>query len=339
VNKAVNQGFEQAVQLIRNGQRFLLTCHVLPDPDAVGSMLGLAEILKSLGKEVVIYNRDPVPETVSFLPGVAEVRSSIPPGVRFDAMLITDTAARSLLPRILPPLAVTGPRVIVDHHLVHDDFGDVVVRDVEACATAIVVIELAAALGVRPLPRAAAEPLYAALVADTGNFRYHGTTPETLRLAAELLELGVDPWRVASHVFENWPMERLRLLGFAINAIETEFAGRVAILCVPSSMLERAGANERMVEGMVEYGRMIKGVEISIMLWERRPRSDETDFGQLVSRLSLRSSGPIDVSSIAAALGGGGHRAAAGATLGCGLRAARELVLAEAARALGLPDK
>ncbi len=334
----MNQGFEQALQLIRGGKRFLLSCHVLPDPDAVGSMLGLAEILKALGKDVVLYNRDPVPETVSFLAGVAEIRQSVPAGARFDAMLITDTAARSLLPRTLPPLAITGPRIIVDHHVVHDDFGDVVVRNVEACATAIVVIELATALGVRPLPRAAAEPLYTALVADTGNFRYAGTTPATLRLAAELVELGVDPWHVASHVFESWPMERLRLLGFAINAIETEFTGRVAILCVPCSMLDRAGASERMVEGMVEYGRMIKGVEVSIMLWERRPRSDETDFGQLLSRLSLRSSGKVDVSQIAAALGGGGHRAAAGATLSCDLRTARELVLAEAGRALGLID-
>lgn len=334
----MRSGFEQAVALIRGGQRFLLTCHVLPDADALGSMLGLSEILKSLGKEVVLYNRDPVPDAVSFLPGVEEILPSVPSGMRFDAMLITDTAARSLLPRTLPPETVTGPRVIIDHHVAHDDFGDVVVRDVDACATAIVVLELAAALGVDPVPRAAAEPLYTALVADTGSFRYPGTTAATLRLAARLLDTGVDPWRVSSHVFESWPMERLRLLGFAINAIETEFTGRVAILCVPLTMLERAGATERMVEGMVEYGRMIKGVEISIMLWERRPRSDETDYGQLISRLSLRSAGSVDVSRIAQALGGGGHRAAAGGTLNCDLRSAREMVLAEAGRALGLLD-
>jgi phosphoesterase RecJ-like protein len=334
----VTNGFDQAVKLIRDGERFLLTCHVLPDADAVGSMLGLAAILKTLGKEVVLYNRDPAPDLVGFLCGVDEIRSSIPAGMRFDATLITDTAARSLLPRTLPARAISGPRIVIDHHLVHDDFGDVVVRDVDACATAIVVLDLAKALGVEPLPASAAEPLYTALVADTGNFRYPGTTPTTLRLAADLLESGVDPWRVASHVFENWPMERLRLLGFAINAIETEFTGRVAILCVPSSMVERAGASERMVEGMVEYGRMIKGVEISIMLWERRPRSDETDFGQLASKLSLRSAGRVDVSRMAALLGGGGHRAAAGATLNCDLRQARELVLVEAGRALGLLD-
>jgi phosphoesterase RecJ-like protein len=335
----MNGGMAEAVKVIRAGQRFLLTCHVLPDPDAVGSMLGLAEILRSLGKDVVLYNRDRVPDLLGFLPGVEEVRQGVPPGQRFDAMLITDTAARSLLPRQSPPESVTGPRIVIDHHVAHDDFGDIVLRDVNACATAIVVIELAKALGVDPLPRSAAEPLYTALVADTGNFRYPGTTPETLRLAATLLDSGVDPWRVASNVFENWPMERLRLLGFSINAIETEFTGRVAILCVPQSMIDRAGASDRMVEGMVEYGRMIKGVEISIMIWERKPRSDETDHGQLLSRLSLRSAGRIDVARIAAALGGGGHRAAAGATLTCDLREARELVLAEAGRALGLAPK
>lgn len=334
----MSNGFEQAVKLIREGESFLLTCHVLPDADAVGSMLGLAEVLKALGKQVVLYNRDPVPDLVGFLQGVTEIRQGVPPDTRFDATLITDTAARSLLPRNLPARSISGPRIIIDHHLVHDDFGDVIVRDVDACATAVVVLELAQALGLDPLPKAAAEPLYAALVADTGSFRYPGTTSATLRLAATLLDAGVDPWRVATHVFENWPMERMRLLGFAINAIETEFTGRVAILCVPSSMIDRAGASERMVEGMVEYGRMIKGVEISIMLWERKPRSDETDFGQQVSRLSLRSAGRVDVARIAGALGGGGHRTSAGATLNCDLREARELVLAEASRALGTLD-
>ncbi|MDD9945372.1 MAG: DHH family phosphoesterase [Myxococcales bacterium] len=329
--------YAQAAELIRRGKRFLLTCHVLPDPDAVGSMLGLAEILRGMGKDVFCYNRDPLPDSVAFLPGADAVVTTVPHGVSFDATLVTDTAARNLLPRSFPPKSVTGPVIIVDHHLAHDDYGDLMVRDVEACATAMVVLELARELGVNPVPPAAALPLYTAIVADTGGFRYPGTTAETLRTAADLMDAGIDPWQVASNVFENWPMSRLRLLGYAINALETEYAGRVAILSVPLAMVERAGASERMVEGMVEYGRMLGGVEISIMLWERRPRSDETDYGELLTRLSLRSSGgALDVAAIAAALGGGGHRTAAGATLTCGLREARELVLAEAGRMLGL---
>lgn len=329
-------GLAEVAALMRRGNRFLLTCHVLPDADAVGSMLGLAAILRTMGKEVVLYNRDPMPDNVAFLPGIDQVRMSLPHGVDFDATLITDTAARKLLPRQFPPRSITGPVVIIDHHVAHDDFGDVVARDVTACATAAVVLELAKVLGVQPLPFEAAEPLYTALVADTGGFRYPGTTSETLRTAAGLLDTGVDPWKVASNVFEGWPMARLRLLGLAINAIETEFAGRVAILSIPLTMVEKAGATEDMVEGMVEYGRMIQGVEISVMLWERRPRSDETAFGSLLTRMSLRSAGRADVASVAVALGGGGHRAAAGATLNCELRVARERVLAEAGRELGI---
>jgi bifunctional oligoribonuclease and PAP phosphatase NrnA len=329
-------GLDQVAALIQAGRRFLLTCHLLPDADAVGSMLGLAEILKALGKEVVMYNRDPIPRLLAFLPGVNQIVTSISDDDRFDAVLITDTAARSLLPRTLPARAVTGPRVILDHHLAHDDFGDVVVRDSSACATAIVVIELARTLGIDPVPASAAEALYTALVADTGNFRYPGTTSDTLRLAATLLDTGVDPWRVASHVFEHWPMERMRLLGLVIDAIALECHGKVAIVCIPQSMLAQAGAEERMVEGLVEYGRMVEGVEISALLWEQTASADDTDFGQSVSRLSLRGAGTVDVSAVAVALGGGGHRSAAGATLRGDLVQARARVLRAAADALAL---
>jgi bifunctional oligoribonuclease and PAP phosphatase NrnA len=328
-----------AVKLVRNGRRFLLTCHVMPDADAVGSMLGLAEVLQSLGKEVYLYNRDPIPEALRFLPRTDQVRATLPEGVSFDATFVTDTAARSLLPRHFPARSTTGPVVILDHHLAHDDFGDIVVRDVNACATAVVVLELASALGATPLPAAASAPLYTALVADTGGFRYPGTTSATLRTAADLLDGGVDPWKVASQVFESWSMARMRLLGLAINTIQTAYDGKVAIVTVPLAMLEQAGASDDMAEGLVEYGRMLQGVEIAIMLWERRPRSEEMVDGTVLTRLSLRSAGSADVSRCAVALGGGGHRTSAGATLSHSLAKARELVLLEAGRELGLEPR
>lgn len=326
----------EAAEIVRKGKRFLVTCHVMPDPDAVGSILGLLHILRSLGKEVIVYNRDPIPDSVSFLPGASEVLSSLPVGVTYDATFITDTAARSLLPTQFPPRTVTGPIVIVDHHLAHDDFGDVIVRDVNACATGVVVMQLGEALGVKQLPKDAAAPLYAAIVADTGGFRYPNTTAETLRQAASLLDLGVDPWNVAFHVFESWPMARMRLLGCAIEVLETEHDGRIAIQCLPLSMIENVGATQLMVEGMVEYGRRLRGVEIAAMLWERAPRSDETGTGRLLTRVSLRSTGTADVSRVAVALGGGGHRAAAGATVSLDMQTVRARVVAEAARELGI---
>jgi phosphoesterase RecJ-like protein len=329
----------EVVKIVRAGRRFLLTCHVLPDADAVGSMLGLAEVLITLGKEVYLYNRDPIPEALRFLSRTSEVHDTLPQAGSFDATFVTDTAARSLLPRQFPARVTTGPVVILDHHLAHDDFGDVVVRDVNACATSVVVLELASALGVKPLPAAAAAPLYTALVADTGGFRYPGTTAQTLRTAADLLEYGVDPWQVASHVFESWSMARMRLLGLAINTIQTSYDGKVAILTVPLSMLEQAGATDDMAEGLVEYGRMLRGVEIAIMLWERRSRGDEMVDGTMLTRLSLRSAGSADVSRVAVALGGGGHRTSAGATFTLSLAKARELTLLQAGRELGLEPR
>jgi phosphoesterase RecJ-like protein len=200
----------------------------------------------------------------------------------------------------------------------------------------MVVMDLAKALGVSPLPASASASLYTALVADTGGFRYPGTTAQTLRTAASLLDTGVDPWQVASHVFEGWSMARMRLLGLAINAIETMYDGKVALVSLPLSMIDQAGATDDMAEGLVEYCRMLKGVEIAISLWERRPRSDETLVGSTLTRLSLRSAGKADVSRVAVALGGGGHRTSAGATVSQDIRAARQAVLLEAGRELGL---
>jgi phosphoesterase RecJ-like protein len=131
-------------------------------------------------------------------------------------------------------------------------------------------------------------------------------------------------------------MARMRLLGMAINAIRTEYSGRVAVVTLPLAVLEEAGASDDMAEGLVEYGRMLKGVEISIMLWERRPRSDETLDGTLFTRMSLRSAGLADVSRVAVSMGGGGHRAAAGATVRLDLQSARDRVVLAAGRELEL---
>jgi phosphoesterase RecJ-like protein len=181
------------------------------------------------------------------------------------------------------------------------------------------------------LPREAAQPLYAAIVADTGGFRYSQTRPDTLRLAARLLELGVDPWEVASRLFERWAPARMALLGEVLRTMQLELDGRVALVTVDRAMLDRAGASEEMIEGMVNYGRMLDGVLAAALLWE--PRSKE---GREV-KLSLRAATGTDVARVAVALGGGGHRSAAGATLRGPLDEARARVLEALAAALPPP--
>jgi phosphoesterase RecJ-like protein len=321
---------ERAVELIRRGNRFLVTCHVKPDADALGSALGLAAILRELGKAVELYSPDGVPRALVFLEGVAAVRSVVPEGP-FDATFVMDAAARALVPS-LPDRSVRGPLVIVDHHAAADDYGDLIVREVDAAATAEIVLRMMRDLGLPEVPRSAAQPLYAAIVADTGGFRYAGTNPETHRLAARLLELGVDPWYVASHLFERWPRERMALLAEVLRAIQTDAGGRVATVILDRAALERTGATDDMVEGMVNFARMLEGVEIAALLWVPAGCADV--------KVSLRSGGRIDVARIAVALGGGGHRAAAGASVRADLGTVARRVREEALRALeAAPEK
>lgn len=317
---------ERAIDLVRRGKRFLVTCHRRPDGDALGSALGLASILRAAGKEAVCWHPEPVPRSLRFLAG-AEPVQELPEG-KFDGIFVTDTAAEQLLPAPFPPPEITGPLIVLDHHAAHDQFGDVVVREEDACATGEVVLHFMRDIGVRDVPVEAARPLYASIVADTGGFRYASTTPTTLRLAATLLEAGVDPWEVAWNLFEGWPEEKLVLLREVLGTLERAHDGRLALLTVTRELIERTGADEEMVEGLVNYGRRIDGVEIAALLWELEPRN-----GAPRTKVSLRGR-RSDVSVIAVALGGGGHRAAAAAELGDSLDAVRARVIEEAARHL-----
>lgn len=316
---------QRALDLIRASKRFLVTCHVRPDADALGSALGLAAALRTIGKEVVVYSDGGVPSLVSFLEGASTVSATPPDGI-FDATFITDTAARELVPP-LPPRERSGPVVMIDHHAAHDDYGDFAVREIDAVATGELVIRMLDDLGIE-LPREAAQPLYAAIVADTGGFRYAGTTPTVMRMGARLLDLGVDPWYVASHLFERWQPERMALLGAVLSTLRIEAHGRIAMTHVDRTMLARARATDEMIEGMVNYGRMLVGVEIAALVWET------ASSGGTECKASLRGAAGADVSKIAVALGGGGHRSAAGATLKMPLGAARQLVLKEAEKLL-----
>jgi len=244
----------EAVELIRSGSRFLVTCHRRADGDALGSALGLAAVLRAAGKEAVVYHPEPVPRSLRFIPGADAVVDGLGDGERFDASFITDTAAAVLVPEPMPPREVRGPLVVVDHHAASEPFGDVVLCDTTAVATGEVVIRLMRELGVDVVPPEAATPLYASLVADTGGFRYPGTGPEVLRLGADLLEAGADPWEVAYNLFEGWPIQKVALLRRILDTFERHHDGRLAMLTVTRRMIADTGADDEMVEGLGLWG-------------------------------------------------------------------------------------
>jgi phosphoesterase RecJ-like protein len=321
---------DQAIEIARNGKRFLVACHRRPDADSLGSALGLIKALRAIGKEATLFMPESIPDSLQFLMAGEQGISEVPEGTRFDATWIMDIAAKALIPPKFPPPEVTGPVVVVDHHHAHDDIGDVVVRDTSAAATGEVVVRLIEELGLDAIPEGAATPIYAAIVSDTGGFRYATTRPETLRLGARLLEAGVDPWHVAYQLFERWETARLRLLSAIIATLETSFDNRVAIMRVTREMLEICGADDDMVEGMVNYARRVEGVEIGALLWEWEIR--DASGTHLETKISLRSSGDFDVSIVAAALDGGGHRAAAATQLPITIDEADQRLRAELAK-------
>lgn len=324
---------ERALDIVRDGRRFLVACHRRPDADSLGSALGLIKTLRAIGKEAVLFMPESIPDSLLFLMDGENGIAKVAEDDRFDATFIMDIAAKALIPPGFPPADVTGPVVVVDHHHAHDDIGDVVVRDTDAAATGEVVVRLIEALGLDSIPDGAATPIYAAVVSDTGGFRYATTRPETLRLGARLLEAGADSWAVAYQLFERWDPARLRLLSAIIATLETAFDGRVAIMRVTREMLAICGATDDMVEGMVNYARRVDGAEIGALLWEWE--AHDATGSHIETKISLRSSGDADVSVIAAALGGGGHRAAAATQLDIRIEEADERLRAELARYLG----
>ncbi len=325
---ALAAGRDEMFQIIEERDDFLVTCHRRPDADALGSALGMSALLRARGKKTTVFVPQELPTSLQFL-ATDEIKRTIPDGKKFSATFVTDTAARSLLPPGLPGVDVTGTLIIIDHHAAHDDVGEVVVRDVEACATAEVILDMLEPFGVA-LPDDAVTPLYAALVADTGGFRYPATQAKTLRHGADLVARGADPWRVAYELFEGWEPERLKLLGEVLKMLETFADGRIAMLRVSRDIMDGVGANDAMIEGMVNYARMLRGVEVAGLVWEFR--AEESD--RLDTKVSLRSRGKIDVAEIATTLGGGGHRNAAGAHVTTGLDETLAKIVAEAERAL-----
>jgi phosphoesterase RecJ-like protein len=305
---------EEVVALVRAGRRFLVTAHVSPDGDALGSMLATAHGLRALGKQVVAYDRDPAPHRLAFLPGARELHT-VPPTERFDATFVHDCGDAQLLGANFPPPSVTGKLVVLDHHASARDFGDLTLRDPSASAVGVIVARLLAALGVA-LTREIAQCLWCSLVSDTGWFRYSSTDAETLRLATACVEAGASPWQFARDSEEAWPLARLHLLRLVLGTLEVH--GQVALLNLTHAMLGEAGAAPELADGFVNYARGLAGIEVGALM-------SEVQGG---ARVSLRSKGGFDVGQVAAQFGGGGHRAAAGCFIAGSLPEARAKLLA-----------
>ena len=311
------QKFKEVIDEIKNGKTFLVSSHVNPEGDAVGSLLSLVLGLKELKKDVTAYLYDPVPKTFDFLPYADKVTNKIDENKIYDAVFVVDCGQKDRLGEDFHKIKNKGKVINIDHHATNDCFGDINVIDPDACAAGEMVYDLLKEIPVA-ITRDIAINIYTSILTDTGSFRYSCTTPKTFGIAGEMLRLGVDPWDISQRVYESIPVNKLKLLASVLNTLELTSDGRVASLVVTLDMLDKANANKELADGFVNYARTIEGVEVGVLL-------RETKQGEY--KISMRSKGRIDVAEITMGFGGGGHMNAAGCTIKGNLKDIKEKVI------------
>lgn len=312
-----------AVEALRSAKKVLVTMHRGPDGDALGSALALACALRDLGREVTVYNPDELPYNFRFLAGASKVAKSLPQDASFDVTVATDAGAFHRLGPDVPKAARRGTLLNLDHHITTEPFGDVNYVDPHAASVGILAYKIIKELGA-PLSRDAAECIYASILADTGCFRYSSTDPECLRVAAELLEAGVDPWEMTVRVYEQQPLARMRLLAEVLSTLEVH--GRLATITITNAMVAKTGSEIDFTDGFINYARSVDGVEVAASF--REPENGGP------WHVSFRSRGRVNVAAIAQNFGGGGHHNAAGCSIEGDEAAVRARIAQEVEEAL-----
>jgi phosphoesterase RecJ-like protein len=292
--------YQKLADLIEARESFIITSHVAPDGDAIGCQLAIFSVLKRLGNNVRVVSEDGVPDSFAFLEGSDEVlRVADSPA---DVAIVVDSSGLDRVGSVGEVIAACSDIVNIDHHRSNSYFGTQNLVDTSAGATAEIIYRLLKMIA-DPLTAGEAEALFGGIMTDTGCFRFPTTSARTLRVAAELLDLGAKPYHVASEIFWNRSVSSLKLLSEALATIETTDDGRVATMDVTRAMMEDSGTDHFDTEGFANYPRLIGGVLVGVLL-------RELDRGHF--RVSLRSKESVDVNEIARTFGGGGHQTAAG---------------------------
>jgi bifunctional oligoribonuclease and PAP phosphatase NrnA len=292
---------------LRTRDRFLLTAHEGPDGDALGSLLGMHYLLTQLGKDSVMFlaaKEFPLPIEYRFLP-LEEVFHEPPADMADRTVVFLDCGNIDRMP--VDFLTAGGNDVInIDHHHDNTRFGDFNLVDVDASCTAEIVYDLAVLCGAR-ITSEMASALYVGLITDTGKFMYENTDAHTHRVAADLIEAGVDIDDTYRRLYEHVPIEKLRLVARALDNIQRHCGDRLVLSYITSADYAATGAGEEMTEGVIDHLRSIDGAKVAAVI------RDLGDRGRAARKVSLRSSeGDVDVSAIARKHGGGGHKRAAG---------------------------
>ena len=296
-------------------RRIVVTAHIRPDGDALGSALALAGCLRHAGRHVqVALDRGEI-GVAAVLDGVEELTPCAEADPGADLLVVVDCAARNRMPEALQPLAGRLPTLVIDHHPTNTRFGDAQWIDPSASSTGEMVWRLSRAAG-WPLDRRIAEALWVALITDTGRFAYESTSPATMTCAADLLTHGVRTAWLNEQIYTLFDWRVLQLRKRAYDTLESWMEGRVTVVSLAHGDFAATGCTKADAEDIIEIPRSARGSQVALFLYETEPQAT-------VTRVSIRTRPPLDAILLARRYGGGGHHRAAGATVPGGLTAAR----------------
>ncbi len=309
----------QVAERIRAGRNFLITGHRNPDGDALGSGIALQRLIRQMGKQARVVVRDGFGKPLYNIPGADEVviSDTLPADYpkAYDALFTMECPEVHRTGYDILP----GPVVNIDHHLGNEMYGEINYLDIESPAVGEMVLQLNRNHLKLPLDAETATAMYVSLATDTGFFRYHNTTQRTFEAAEELVRAGAVPGDVSLWINESVTPGSIKLLGLCLTTLELHRGGKVATAELPQRFFVEAGATPEDTEGIVNYGRSIDGVMVSILLKEADAKT---------TRASLRAKPGVDVQKVAAVFGGGGHKAASGCTVPLPMAEAKARLLA-----------
>lgn len=315
---------DEIIEVLEKSASVAVLPHVSADGDCLGSGLALGLALRKRGKHVVIYIEEEIPYVYSFLPGKELVRVYDGQNPGHDTAVALDTGDIERLGKRAEIFKNARVTVNIDHHATNYSFAEYNFVRPERSAVGEIIYDMLVKMGTE-MDTGISTCLYVAITTDTGGFRYSNTTPQTHRIAAELIKNGVNVAEISQKVFDTVSLEKLRLMSLAINTIELFSNGRIAFLAVTEEMMRNAGAKEEDCDGIVNLGRNIRGVELAVLL-------RQLENGEV--KVNLRSNCHVDVAAVANKFSGVGHKKAAGCTIKGEIGHIRAMVLGELEKAL-----
>lgn len=300
---------DEIIQNLRKSDHVLVASHTDPDGDAIGSMLAVGHSLAALKTQATLYSETPVPRVYRFLPTSERIVQNLDPTVTYDSAVILDCGDLERIGEILEWIDRVPVIINIDHHVTNTNFGHYRIVDTAACATAEIAYHLIKQMGVT-IDKTIATSIYTGILTDTGSFRFANTSETAFAICDEMVRLGVDPYFVARHVYGTYSLGRIQLLLLALNTIEVSGNGKMSMMVLSQIMFEESGTRPEDADGLINYARNLEDVKLAVLIQEKQ--GNKSTGHSDCYHVSLRSNGAIDVSSIAASFGGGGHHSAAG---------------------------